>query len=55
MPRGIRVNVVSPPWITETIEALKLDGFRGLPSAVVARSYVDAVTGSRNGEVFEPQ
>lgn len=55
MPRGIRVNAVSPPWVTETLEAYKLEGLSGLPSAVVARAYVESVTGQRNGEVIEPQ
>ncbi len=54
MPRGIRVNVVSPPWITETLEAYKMEGFDGLPSAVVARTYVEAITGNHNGDVLEP-
>jgi NAD(P)-dependent dehydrogenase (short-subunit alcohol dehydrogenase family) len=25
MPRGIRVNVVSPPWVSETLRARKMD------------------------------
>lgn len=53
-PRGIRVNVVSPPWVTETLEAMGMQGIPGLPSRVVARAYVEAVTGTRNGEVIEP-
>lgn len=53
-PRGIRVNVVSPPWVTETLEEMGMTGVPGLPSSVVARAYVESVTGSRNGEVIEP-
>jgi len=54
MPRGIRVNVVSPPWVTETLQALGMTNMHGLPAADVARAYVEAVTGSRSGEVIEP-
>lgn len=54
-PRGIRVNAVSPPWVTETLVALKMDPAQGLPAAVVARSYVDSVTGRASGAVLEPR
>src|SRR5437879_4260809 len=37
MPRRIRVNVVSPPWVSETMIAMGLDPSGGLPAAVVAR------------------
>ena len=54
LPRRIRVNVVSPPWVTETLEALHRDPSDGLPAAVVARSYVQSVTGTQTGAVIEP-
>jgi NAD(P)-dependent dehydrogenase (short-subunit alcohol dehydrogenase family) len=53
-PRGVRVNVVSPPWVTETLIALKMDPSPGLPAATVARAYVAAVTGRSNGETLDP-
>lgn len=53
-PRGIRVNVVSPPWVTETLEAMKMDTSQGLPAATVARAYVAAVTGEGTGETLDP-
>jgi len=53
-PRGIRVNVVSPPWLTETLEALGMHDTSGLPAAVVAGTYVDAVAGNQTGAVLEP-
>lgn len=54
-PRGIRVNVVSPPWVTETlVEMGASDTSHGLPAAVVAQAYVRSVTGSENGQVIEP-
>lgn len=54
-PRGIRVNVVSPPWVTETLEAMgATDTSHGLPAAAVARAYVRSVTGHETGQVIEP-
>lgn len=53
-PRGIRVNVVSPPWVTETLIAYGMDPAVGLPAATVAKSYVESVTGTATGVVIEP-
>jgi NAD(P)-dependent dehydrogenase (short-subunit alcohol dehydrogenase family) len=53
-PRGVRVNAVSPPWVSETLQALKMDPSQGLPAAVVARSYVQSVTGTGTGLTLEP-
>lgn len=46
-PRRIRVNVVSPPCVTEPLEQLKMEGVSGLPEARVARAYALAVTERR--------
>ena len=54
-PRGIRVNVVSPPWVTETlVEMGSTDLSHGLPAAKVAQAYVRSVTGTETGQVIEP-
>jgi NAD(P)-dependent dehydrogenase (short-subunit alcohol dehydrogenase family) len=53
MPRGIRINVVSPPWVSETLQAMGQDPSNGQPAAEVARAYVDAVTGAHNGQVLD--
>jgi NAD(P)-dependent dehydrogenase (short-subunit alcohol dehydrogenase family) len=53
-PREIRVNVVSPPWVTETLQLLGMDTAQGLPAASVARAYVQSVTGTETGAVLEP-
>ncbi len=53
-PRTIRVNAVSPPWVTETLQALKMDLSEGLPAAVVARAYVRSVTGTETGSILKP-
>jgi NAD(P)-dependent dehydrogenase (short-subunit alcohol dehydrogenase family) len=52
-PRGVRVNVVSPTWVSETLEAMGRDGSGGLPAATVARAYVESVEGSRTGEILD--
>jgi NAD(P)-dependent dehydrogenase (short-subunit alcohol dehydrogenase family) len=49
----VRVNVVSPGWITETMVALGMDPAGGVPADVVARAYVEAVEGTRSGETIE--
>ena len=53
-PRGIRVNVVSPPWVDETLAAYGMKGVPGLPAAEVAKTYVRSVTGDATGAVLEP-
>lgn len=53
-PRNVRVNAVSPPWVTETLQALKMDVSKGLPAAVVARAYVRSVTGDDTGSTLQP-
>ena len=52
--RGIRVNTVSPPWVSETLTQLGMDPKGGLPAAVVAQAYVRAVEGAMTGQVIEP-
>jgi NAD(P)-dependent dehydrogenase (short-subunit alcohol dehydrogenase family) len=54
LPRGLRINVVSPPWVSETLEALKRDPSTGLAAAVVARAYLRSVTGTESGVVIDP-
>jgi NAD(P)-dependent dehydrogenase (short-subunit alcohol dehydrogenase family) len=52
--RGIRVNVVSPPWVSETLVQLKMDPAIGIPASGVAKAYVAAVEGQHQGETLEP-
>lgn len=54
-PRGIRINIVSPPWVTETLQQRGMTNERGLPASVVARAYVDSITGSQTGTVIAPR
>ena len=53
-PRGIRINVVSPPWVTETLQALGMPLQGGLPAATVAQAYVRGVEGTATGQVISP-
>jgi NAD(P)-dependent dehydrogenase (short-subunit alcohol dehydrogenase family) len=53
MPRGIRINVVSPPWVSETLAAMGRDGSAGMPASEVAAAYVESVESGRTGEVLD--
>lgn len=52
MPRGIRINVVSPPWVKETLEALEMDTSGGMPAMDVAQAYWSSIHGTRSGIVI---
>jgi NAD(P)-dependent dehydrogenase (short-subunit alcohol dehydrogenase family) len=52
LPRGIRINVVSPDWVSETLAAMGQDPAKGVPAAEVARVYVASVTGRDTGKVI---
>lgn len=52
MPRGVRLNVVSPGWVRGTVTALAMDPAPGTPAADVARVHVDAVEGTRRGRTL---
>jgi len=61
LPRGIRVNVVSPGWVQESLENmdvevrtnLSLTKAVGTPAQTVARAYIQAIEGSMNGEMIQ--
>lgn len=52
LPRGIRINAVSPPWVMETLEALGMDTSIGMPAEKVAQAYRSSVTGTRSGLII---
>lgn len=52
-PRGIRVNVVSPPWVTETLQAMKMHLPGGRSAADVATLYAAAIEGKATGHVLQ--
>ncbi|MCO6007071.1 short chain dehydrogenase [Actinoallomurus purpureus] len=52
MPRGVRLNTVSPGWVRETLLGLGMDPAAGIPAADVARVYIDAVEGTAHGRTL---
>lgn len=54
LPRGLRINAVSPGWVRETLEGLGMDGSEGTPAADVAKSYVEVIEGDAQGRVIVP-
>jgi NAD(P)-dependent dehydrogenase (short-subunit alcohol dehydrogenase family) len=55
MPRGLRLNVVSPGWVAETLASMGLDGAEGTLAIDVARSYVETVEGTGQGLTIRPK
>lgn len=53
LDRGLRVNVVSPVFVKETMEAMGMDTSHGMPAAEVALAYRESVEGNGNGEVLD--
>jgi len=53
LPRGVSANVIAPPWVRETLEAMGRDPAPGLPAADVARAYVASVEGAMSGRVID--
>ncbi|MGV3526627.1 MAG: short chain dehydrogenase [Candidatus Sericytochromatia bacterium] len=53
MPRNLRINVVSPPWVKETMEAMGMDSTPGMPAVAVAKAYVSSVEGTANGTTLD--
>ena len=54
LPRGLRINAVSPGVITESMPAYApfFRGFEPVPAARAALAYAKSVEGARTGEVF---
>ncbi|MFM4718583.1 short chain dehydrogenase [Aeromonas bivalvium] len=55
LPKGLRINVVSPTLLTESREAYGpfFPGFESVPAARVALAYQRAVMGVQSGQVFK--
>lgn len=54
LPRGIRINAVSPGWVAETLKKLGHRAEGGTPAAAVARAFAEAIDGDANGGILEP-
>jgi NAD(P)-dependent dehydrogenase (short-subunit alcohol dehydrogenase family) len=55
LSRGLRVNVVSPPWVEETLEEMGADFSPSLPAATVAEAYLASLEGTQNGATIDPR
>jgi NAD(P)-dependent dehydrogenase (short-subunit alcohol dehydrogenase family) len=53
MPRSLRLNVVSPAWVKETLEALHMDPAHGTPAVIVAGAYLQCIEGRGTGQIIE--
>jgi NAD(P)-dependent dehydrogenase (short-subunit alcohol dehydrogenase family) len=54
LPGGVRINVVSPPWVCETLVKMGRDPAPGMPAAQVAHAYRESVEGKSTGQVLSP-
>lgn len=54
LPRGIRINAVSPPYITETASALGMSLEGTIPAARNAEAYLDFVESDKTGRIAYP-
>jgi len=50
---GLRINAVSPPWITETVQAMGMAITDTLPASTVAKAYRDSVQGTMTGQILD--
>jgi NAD(P)-dependent dehydrogenase (short-subunit alcohol dehydrogenase family) len=53
LPRGLRINIVSPGWVSETLAAMGQDPANGIPAAEVAKAYVGCIEGGATGAVID--
>lgn len=51
-PRNIRVNCISPPWVSETLKAMGQEPSGGVPADTVAKAYVRSLEGRESGLVI---
>ncbi|MBB5787281.1 short chain dehydrogenase [Jiangella mangrovi] len=51
LPRSLRLNLVAPGWVRESLAAFGWDPTNGTPAADVARVYADLVEGDAQGAV----
>lgn len=49
LDRGVRINVVAPAFVKETMEMMGMDPTHGLSAADTAKAYQAAVEGDANG------
>ena len=54
LPRGIRINLISPTVLTESVETYDgfFPGFESVPAATVAQAYRRSVEGVQSGRLY---
>jgi NAD(P)-dependent dehydrogenase (short-subunit alcohol dehydrogenase family) len=55
MPRGLRINAVSPGFVKETMERRGMDSTAGMSAKTLAGYYVSAVEGTMAGTIIDPR
>ena len=55
MPRGLRINAVSPPWVKETLIKFGMDPNSGPSGGGRGEGTVAAVEGKHQGQVLDPR
>ena len=50
---GLRINAVSPPWVTETVQAMGHSVAESLPASTVAKAYRDSLQGTMTGQILD--
>ncbi len=53
LQNGQRINVVSPPWISETLARMNMNPAGGIPAAACAKAYLAAVEGKHQGATLD--
>ena len=53
LPRGIRINAVSPQWVVDTLVRYGMDPAWGVSAEQVALGYVESVDGAMTGAVID--
>jgi NAD(P)-dependent dehydrogenase (short-subunit alcohol dehydrogenase family) len=53
LPRNIRLNVIAPGWVRETLLQLKMDPSLGVPAINVGKKYVEAIQGKMTGQIID--
>lgn len=53
LPRDIRLNIIAPGWVRETLVKLKMDHSKGVPVMRVAERYIEALEGKMTGQVID--
>lgn len=53
LPRNIRLNLIAPGWVRETLVKLKMEPSKGIPAMRLAERYIEAIEGKMTGQVID--